>query len=275
MKNYKFLFVVLFISVATFAQKSVLIRYQPKVGTTLKNEMTAIMDMTIKVGDQNIQTKMNMGFEMLYKNKERKNEINKIELIFSKITMDMKSPMMNGSYSSENKDETDPFALKIAETFKGVLGHPVPMSINTRGAFTETIDITKIFPQIPASKALELKEQMSNQFIQFPEKKVKVGDHWTMSVTMNQVGNLEYTYTLIGIEKKRLLLSVTGKMMEGETSTVKMLGAVVSGEVVLDRKTGETLVSEIMMDMSMLMETQGNSMGMSIKAEISMKATQM
>lgn len=275
MKNYKLLFTVLCISAASFAQKSVLIRYQPKVGTTLKNEMTAIMDITIKAGEQNIVTKMEMGFEMSYENKSRKKDINKIDMTFDKITMDMKNPMMSGSYNSEVKDETDPFALKIADSFKGVLGSPVPMSIDTKGGFTEPIDIVKMFPQIPASKAEELKEQMSNQFIQFPEDKVKLGGSWNMTSSMNQVGNLEYTYTLIGIEKNKLLLTVTGKMLENESETIKMLGATISGDVTLDRKTGETLISNIVMDMDMTMEAQGNLMDMKMKAEISMKATQL
>ena len=275
MKNYKILFLVLFISAVTFAQKSVLIRYEPKVGSTLKNEMTAIMDITIKAGEQNIITKMNMGFEMTYKTKERKKEVNKIDMIFDKITMEINNPMMSGSYNSEIKEETDPFALKIADSFKGVLDNPVPMSISTKGEFTEPIDIVKVFPQIPASKAKELKEQMSNQFIQFPEEKVKIGESWTMSSTMNQVGKLEYTYTLIGIEKNKLLLTVKGKMLESESETIKMLAATISGDVILNKKTGETLESNIVMDMDMQMEAQGSAMDMNMKAEISMKAYQL
>ena len=275
MRNYKIILVLFFATTIAVAQKSVLIRYQPKVGSTLKNDMTALMDITIKAGDQNIQTKMNMTFDMSYHTKERKNDVNSIDMIFDKITMDIKNPMMSGSYNSDAKDETDPFALKIADSFKGVLDKPVPMKINTQGGFSEPIDIVKIFPEIPASKARELKEQMSNQFIQFPEKKVKVGESWTMSTTMNQVGKIEYTYTLIGVEKEKLLLKVKGKMLESESQTVKMLTANISGTVTLDRKTGETLLSSIVMDMDMQMEAQGNIMDMNMKAEIGILGTKM
>lgn len=275
MKNYKILLLTLFLCTTVFSQKSVLIRYQPKVGSVLKNEMTAIMNISIKAGDQNINTKMDMGFNMSYKTKDRKKNVNLIDMVFDKITMDIKNPMMSGSYNSDNKEDTDPFALQIAESFKGVLGKDVPMSIDTRGGFAEPVDIVALFPQIPASKAKELKEQMSNQFIQFPEEKVKLGGTWTTLTTMNQVGKLEYTYTLVGIEKTKLLLTVEGKMLESETETVKMLAANISGDVTLDRKTGETLVSNIVMDMDMIMEAQGNSMDMNMKAEIGMKATQM
>ncbi|MEI6865410.1 DUF6263 family protein [Flavicella sp.] len=275
MKYYKILCVALFISVASFAQKSVLIRYQPKIGSTLKNEMSAIMEMNIKVGEQNMQTKVNMGIEMLYKTKERKKKINEIDVIINKITSDMKNPMMNGSYNSDNKDETDPYALKMTEIFEGVLEQPLTMSINTKGEFTEILNIAKFFPKISASKALELEEQISNKFIQFPEKKVKVGDQWTMSIQMKQIGDFEYTYTLTGIERKRLLLSVTGNMIEEETDSVKILESVIAGNIILDRKTGEILVSNIVMDMKMQMITQGNTMVMSLKADISLKATQL
>ncbi|MDG1805189.1 DUF6263 family protein [Flavicella sp.] len=275
MRNYKILCLALCTSAITFAQKSVLIRYQPKVGTTLMNNMDADMNITIKAGEQNIVTKMKMAFDMSYHTKARNKDVNSIDMVFEKITMDISNPMMSGSYDSDNKEETDPFALKIAESFKGVLDKPVPMKITTQGAFAEPIDIVKIFPQIPASKANELKEQMSNQFIQFPDKKVKVGESWTMSTTMNQVGDLEYTYTLVGIEKQRLLLTVEGKMLESESETVKMLTANISGDVVLDKKTGETLESNIVMDMDMQMEAQGNTMDMNMKAEIGIKAIQL
>ena len=275
MRNYKFLFLALFISTITFAQKSVLIRYKPKVGSVLMNNMDANMNITIKAGDQNIETKMKMGFEMSYHIKSRKKDINSVDMVFDKITMEISNPMMTGSYNSDNKEETDPFALKIAESFKGVLDKPVPMKINTQGGFAEPMDVEKIFPQIPASKANELKEQMSNQFIQFPDNKVKVGETWTMSATMNQVGVLEYTYTLVGIEKERLQLSVNGKMLESESEKVKMLTANISGDVTLDRKTGETLKSNVAMDMDMKMEVQGNTMDMNMKAEIVINATQM
>ncbi|WP_152285859.1 DUF6263 family protein [Flavicella marina] len=273
MKNYKILFAVLFISTFAFAQKSVLIRYQPKVGSTLKNDMTALMDISIKAGEQNISTKMDMGFEMLFKTNARENDVNKIEMTFGKITMDMKNPVMSGSYDSEKNNDDDPFSKQIADGFKGVVDTSVPMSISTKGEFTEPIDIAKAFPEIPVAKAEELKEQMSNQFIAFPEHKVKVGDSWTMNASMNQIGKIEYTYTLVGIEKSQLLLTVTGKMLNGETAAMKMLEATISGDLTLDKKTGETLSSNMVMDMNMQMEAQGNVMDMNMKAEISLTAS--
>jgi len=38
------------------------------------------------------------------------------------------------------------------------------------------MDIAEIFPLSPEYKAIERKEQISNQFSQFQENKVKVGD---------------------------------------------------------------------------------------------------
>jgi len=233
------------------------------------------MDITIQAGPQRIETKVDMGFEMLYLTKARENGVNIVDMIFDKITMDMKSPQMSGAYSSATKNETDPFALKIAENFKGVLNNPVAMHINTKGEFTEVIDIAKAFPQIPIQKANELKEQMSNQFIQFPEKKVKLGERWKRATSMNQVGDLEYTYTLVGIDKDKLILSVEGKMLNGESATVKLLGALISGEITLDKKTGETLASTVIMDMEMEMQAQGTVMEMNMKAEIDIIATQL
>lgn len=273
MKKYRFLCLLLFLTTLTFAQKSVLIRYQPKIGSTLKSEMGALMDITILTGGQEIKTEVNMGFDMLYQTKSRKSDVNEIEIVFDKITMDMNNPMMSGSYNSETIDENDSFALKIAESFKGVLNTTLPVKVDTKGAITEPIDIVKYFPQIPESKAKELKDQMSNQFIQFPENKVKVGDTWTMNTSLNQVGEIEYTYTLKSINKGELLLSVEGEMLNNDAMKMEMLNAVIAGDITLDRKTGETLVSTIVMELDMKMENQGNAMDMKMKAEITLKST--
>ena len=275
MKKYTILCLILFVSTLTFAQKSVLIRYQPKVGSTLKTDMTATMDMGIQAEGQDITTKIKMAFEMLYKTKARKKDVNDIEIVFDKIRMEMSNPMMSGSFDSENKDETDPFALKIAEGFKGVLDTPVATHVNTRGVLTAPIDVEKYFPQIPAAKAKELEEQMSNQFIHFPENKVKVGDTWTMATTMNQIGELELTYKLVAIEKRTLQLSLVGNMLKSDDMKMEMLATTIEGDVTLDRKTGETLLSTMLMEMDMKMEAQGSQMNMKMKAEIVLKTSQM
>lgn len=275
MKKYRFLCLLLFISTLSSAQKSVLIRYQPKVGSTLKSEMRALMDITIFTGGQEIKTEVYMGFDMLYQTKSRKSDVNQIEIVFDKITMDLDNPMMSGSYNSENIDNNDSFALKIAESFKGVIKTGIPVRVDTKGSIIEPIDIVKYFPQIPESKAKELKDQMANQFIKLPENKVEVGATWTMNTSMNQVGEIEYTYTLKSIEKGELLLSVEGKMLDNDAMKMEMLNAVIGGDIKLDRKTGETLESNIVMEMDMKMENQGNVMDMKMKSEISMKAIQM
>jgi hypothetical protein len=257
----------------TTAQKSVLIRFKPKTGTTLTANMDMNMDMKMKIGEQDISTKMEMGFVMLYNNLERKNDINNIEMSFDRVTMKMTNPAMSGAYDSDIKDSTDPFAQKIAEGFTGVIKNPVPMKINTVGAFAEPFDISKLFSKIPATKAKELKEQMSNQFIQFPKEKVKVGGSWDMNSTMNQVGEIQFTYTLVSIEKKTILLTVKGKILSSKNEALKLMDADIAGTVILDKKTGETLKSDMTMDMKMQVAAQGKSMDMNMKAIIKLIAT--
>lgn len=273
MKNFKFLLLFLMVVSYATAQKSVLIRYKPKAGSTLKTNMDMNMDMKMKVGEQDITTKMKMGFVMLYNNLERKNDVNTMEMVFDRVTMTMSNPGMNGSYDSDVKDSTDPFAMKIAEGFKGVIKNPVAMKINTLGQFAEPFDVSKLFASIPAAKAKELKEQMSNQFIHFPEAKVKVGESWTMESSMNQIGKIEFTYTLKAIEKKTLLLDVKGKILATNNEALKLMDTKVEGSAVLDKKTGETLSSDMIMDMLMKITAQGKSMDMNMKAIIKLVAT--
>jgi hypothetical protein len=275
MKNYKFLFLILFVSTVSLAQKSVLIRFKPKPGSTLTANMGMNMDMKMKVGEQDILTKMEMGFVMLYNNLDRKKDVNEIEMSFDRVTMKMTNLVMNGTYDSDIKGATDPFAKKIAEGFTGVIKNPVSMKINTIGEFAEPLDISKLFAKIPAAKAKELEEQMSNQFIQFPKEKVKVGGTWAMESTMNQVGVVKFTYTLVAIEKKTLLLTVKGDLLSSSNENLKLLSSGIEGTVVLDKKTGETLKSDMTMDMQMQITAQGKTMETNMIAKINLSATHM
>lgn len=266
--------IVLFIliSTATTAQKSVMIKYQPKEGTTLKNKMSATMDMNFKAGEKDVSTTIIMAFDMDYLIKDRKDDITNVDLIFNRVQMTMKGPV-NSTYDSENVDPNDPFSAEIGKNFKGVIGTPVKMKINTQGKLAEPIDITQFFTEIPANKAGELKEQMTNQMIQFPEHKVKVGESWNATTTMNNIGELKLTYTLKEIHKKTLELSVSGKILATTSETVSMKSTEISGAITLDKKTGETLSSSMLMDMVMGVNSQGVNMNMNMKAEINLTAT--
>lgn len=272
MKNFKlFLSFLLVVTFAT-AQKSVLIKYKPKVGSTLKTTMGMNMDMNMMIGEKEMLTKMEMGFVFLYNNLEREKDVNKIEMIFDRVTMKMSNPGMTGSYDSDIKNPTDPFGKKIAEGFTGVIKKPVEMKITTSGEFAEPFDLSKLFTNIPAVKAKELKEQMSNQFIHFPKKKVKIGESWTMNSSMNQIGTMELTYTLKAIEKKTILLDVKGKIISQNNKAMEVLTANIGGTATLDKKTGETLKSDMTMDLDMTVNVKGNPFKMNMKAIIDMAA---
>jgi hypothetical protein len=173
MKNLKF--ALLFLMVATYvtAQKSVSIKYKPKVGSSLKTDMNMKMEMDMKMGEKNALIKMDMNFLMTYNALKRKKDVNSMELIFDRIIMKMSNPSGYNSYDSDIKDSSDSFSKKIGEGFNGVLGNPVPMKITTTGEFAEPIDVSKLFTQIPVEKAKELNEQMSNQFYSFSQEKSK------------------------------------------------------------------------------------------------------
>jgi len=271
MKKLKIVATVVFltIGIAVQAQKSVKIRFKPKVGSSLKTEMKMDMDMKMHVQEQVISTKMLMTFAMVQNTKARKKDVNDLDVIFDRVTVSMKNPMMNGSYDSDVKESTDPFAKQMAQAFAGVIDKPIPMSLTTRGELTEALDLSKIFTSIPASKAKELQEQMSNQYIHFPEKKVKVGESWTMKTPMAQMGEIEFTYTLLKINKKTLGFSIKGVSLTNDASKKSVIKASdISGTLTLNKKTGETIASKLNMDMKMAIENQGMSMDMDMNAVI-------
>ncbi len=263
-----FLFVVI-----SFAQKSVEMRLKPEVGSVHETEIVMDMDMSMYFQDQKIVTKMGMVFDVDYKTLGRKNDINDMEVVFERMKMTMSNPMMSGEYDSEKEIQTSPFAEKLNEAFEGVLGQSINAKVTTLGKMAEPLDLLKLFTDIPADKAEELQERMTNQFIHFPEEKVALGGSWGVKVPMAQVGEVEFTYTLEKINKKTLEVTVSGVTNSVESlEGVSVTDAVIGGDILLDRKTGETISSLINMDMKMKVSVQGQAMDMDMKSVIKMSS---
>lgn len=266
--------VAILLTLTAQAQESVKLRFQPKIGTSLYTEMKMDMNMDMQIKEQSINTKMLMAFGIDMKTKSRANDVNEVDFIFDKITMNISNPMMNGNYNSEIENQADPFSQKMQESFKDLLKKPINMKISTLGALTEPVDFQKLFPTLPTDKSAELKEQMNNQFIQFPEKAVKVGDSWLASSPMAQIGVMELTYTVKSITKDVVNLTVVGiAKPNAKKSELQLKETAISGSATVDKKTGETLDSKLVMKLKMSVNAKGQSMDMEMNAFLNILAT--
>ena len=266
--------VAILLTLTAQAQDSVKLRFQPKIGTSLYTEMKMDMNMDMQIKEQSINTKMLMAFGIDMKTKSRANDVNEVDFIFDKITMNISNPMMNGNYNSEIENQADPFSQKMQESFKDLLKKPINMKISTLGALTEPVDFQKLFPTLPTDKSAELKEQMNNQFIQFPEKAVKVGDSWLASSPMAQIGVMELTYTVKSITKDVVNLTVVGiAKPNAKKSELQLKETAISGSATVDKKTGETLDSKLVMKLKMSVNAKGQSMDMEMNAFLNILAT--
>jgi predicted restriction endonuclease len=90
---------------------------------------------------------------------------------------------------------------------------------------------------------------------------------------MKQIGTMEFTYTLKKIERKTLLLTVVGKVVTQKNKAIELSDANISGTVVLDKKTGETLNSKMTMDMKMKIISKKQIFNMDMKAVVSLVGT--
>ena len=266
--------VAILLTLTAQAQESVKLRFQPKIGSSLYTEMKMDMNMDMQIKEQSINTKMLMAFGIDMKTKSRANDVNEVDFIFDKITMNISNPMMNGNYNSEIENQADPFSQKMQESFKDLLKKPINMKISTLGALTEPVDFQKLFPTLPTDKSAELKEQMNNQFIQFPEKAVKVGDSWLASSPMAQIGVMELTYTVKSITKDVVNLTVVGiAKPNAKKSELQLKETAISGSATVDKKTGETLDSKLVMKLKMSVNAKGQSMDMEMNAFLNILAT--
>lgn len=266
--------VAILLTLTAQAQESVKLRFQPKIGSSLYTEMKMDMNMDMQIKEQSINTKMLMAFGIDMKTKSRANDVNEVDFIFDKITMNISNPMMNGNYNSEIENQADPFSQKMQESFKDLLKKPINMKISTLGALTEPVDFQKLFPTLPTDKSAELKEQMNNQFIQFPEKAVKVGDSWLASSPMAQIGLMELTYTVKSITKDVVNLTVVGiAKPKVNNPDLQLKETAISGSATIDKKTGETLDSKLLMKLKMSVNAKGQSMDMEMNAFLNILAT--
>ena len=266
--------VAILLTLTAQAQESVKLRFQPKIGSSLYTEMKMDMNMDMQIKEQSINTKMLMAFGIDMKTKSRATDVNEVDFIFDKITMNISNPMMNGNYNSEIENQADPFSQKMQESFKDLLKKPINMKISTLGALTEPVDFQKLFPTLPTDKSAELKEQMNNQFIQFPEKAVKVGDSWLASSPMAQIGVMELTYTVKSITKDVVNLTVVGiAKPNAKKSELQLKETAISGSATVDKKTGETLDSKLVMKLKMSVNAKGQSMDMEMNAFLNILAT--
>ncbi len=110
-----------------------------------------------------------------------------------------------------------------------------------------------------------------NNYVIFPDHKVKVGDSWEADIRPMKTDNMKIhiKYTLEKISGKKATIGIEGTITANKVAgqTINLSGTQ-SGEVVVDTKTGWTMSTHLTQDIKMKVEKNGMEIPMDISSTI-------
>lgn len=180
---------------------------------------------------QKMDMNMTITGDMSFDVKEKAGDITNMDAIYNSMKFSMITPQGTLGFNSNNQDSTDVFS-KIMST---IIGKKLSISMTKNGSisnvkgFNEIFDgMTKAIPELTNDENEQAKmqleqlygeESIKSNFKQItgylPNKKVKVGDKWNVTDTLNQNGLSfinEATYELLKIDKNDVTIKGTTKI---------------------------------------------------------------
>jgi hypothetical protein len=227
MKKLLILFLVISANLIQ-AQDSVLLRLNYEKGANygvsmeISQEMGAVMS-------------MGMTIEMDIKILDVTKDTYDSEMSFTSMTMDM---LQGGNIMSFDSSKSDEELDEAGKMMKAQMGPMLKAVVFAKGNNLGEVIEAKVEPNVLGME--DIANQSSN--VVYPKEAIKVGSTW--STTKNQKGMvLNFIYTVKSITKESINLDLSGNVSGMATGTI-------SGSMVIERKSGIPLDSQINMDMS-------------------------
>ncbi len=263
MKKLIFLFAILFAVQISFAKKLDL-KLNLEKGETYKQIMVSKTKVAQEVMGQKIDILITMHCTSSFKVVDIVDGNFKLEICYDEMSMDMKMPQGNQSFSSESNDESDPLSAVLSK----IIGKKFSMTMTEKGKVLEIEGMselmTSMFDDVEHSNPQI--EQMKQQFEQafgedafknsfekttaiYPEGKIKKGAEWESESNQNMgfTINSKSTYKLVDFDKSVANVTGTSLLATPEVSAAIEMGPMkmeyqLSGEMKtnmkIDRKTG-------------------------------------
>lgn len=223
MKTLFTLFISFFISVTCFAQSATL-RYNLQEGKAYEMEMKMKTTTSQEVNGMKMDMNMGMTGAITYLVKAKTDAHFDIEMSYTKLEMEMESPMGKMVASSENSDENDIFSKTMAV----MKSSPFHLKMTPQGKVIEVTGLDKLYesmfnaiPQLPEEQRMQLvgqikqafgeevlKDQLGAAMAAFPENPVSKGDSWTISTDIDAGFSMKINtiYTYQGTEGNHWLI---------------------------------------------------------------------
>ena len=245
-----------------------LLRFEFKPGTVAEQVMTQDMTMTMKMGAEDMVTKMTMSMFQTYTVKSVEGDKAALEQKITRVKAVMDNPMMQVDYDSAVED-SDPGML---EGLADLVDSTIRMKLSDRGKPSD-VKLPEDIAEAGGAGGPDLEQMISQIVTAMPEAPVAIGDTWTVDqdMAMGQMGDTatKVTYKLIGVTDAEIMLEQT---LEMDLSTMEVppgmeiKNATAKGKVTIDRRTG--LPKTSVLDMTMQMD---GPMAMEMALKVSLK----
>lgn len=245
----------LFISSA-FGQKSIELKYNLNEGDIYNYVMDLDQDIVFETNGQTMALDMKMTFEMLQKVDEVTSDSIKLEGMIKKVKMSQAIFGMEVKYDSEDPASAEnPMVAQMATEFEKLLDKPYYMTMDHRGSLGH-MDLSGL------SENDELANNINSgsQFAVYKKGKVSVGESWEEDIQPVENSDMKYhlKYTLLKLTGKQATIKFDGVITANEMSDVDLnLNGTMTGEMIVDAKTGWLIESKMDQELSMDIEQNG------------------
>ncbi len=276
MKNLKliiaFALILPLIPAQAHAQKKVLLKYNVKKGEKFISHQTANQDIDMEAQGQTmtmnqlITTDISTVIsEVTPKEIKTTNQVEK---------MTMKQTMFGQTMNYDSSDPTT-FASgrgkQIGDALNEIIKKPYGITMDHLGNIS-AYDLSALLKD---NNKISGNIKSGNNYVVFPDHKVKVGDSWEASIKPMKSDKmiLHIKYTLKKLSGKKATIAIDGTISADSLADQSInLSGTQSGEVVVDTKTGWTMSSHMTQDIKMKVEKNGMEIPMNISSTINSTA---
>ncbi len=272
MKNLKLLIVLLFILPVVpqqaNAQRKVLLKYNLKKREKYISHMNVNQDIDIEAQGQTIS--MNQIITSDISTVVSDVTPTEIKTTNTLDKMTMKQNMFGQELKYDSSDSST-FASGrgklIGDALNKLIGKPYGITMDHLG----NISSYNLSALLKDNGKISGNIKSGNNYVIFPDHKVKVGDSWEADIKPMKTDNMKIhiKYTLKKLSGKKATIGLDGTITANKIASQNIdMSGTWTGEVVVNRKTGWTTSSHMTQDIKMKVERNGMEIPMNISSTI-------
>lgn len=272
MKNLKLFitlaFVLPLIPLQANAQKKVLLKYNVKQGEKYVSHITANQDIDMEAQGQTITMNQIITTDVSTVISEVTHKEIKTTNMVERLTM--KQTMFGQVFNYDSSDSTT-FASGRGKQISNAMGNIIKKPYGITMDHLGNISSYDLSALLKDNNKISGNIKSGSNYVIFPDHKVKAGDSWVADIkpmkTDNMKIHMKYTLKKLSGKKATIALegTITARKIEGQTIN---LSGTLSGEAVVNKKTGWTMSTNLTQDIKMKIEKNGMEIPMNISSTI-------